>query len=241
MARRGGAYTRRSMNMQRIARRQKAIRTPKAAAIAGTVFALLLGTAMVLLWIAIPVESRRSGDWIMDDSSRDLVEVALHMLPFAGIAFLWFIGVIRDRLGENEDRFFATVFLGSGLLFVAMIFSAGAVAGGLVVSADNISVPEPPVWSYGGRVTYGLIAIYAMRMAGVFMISTTTLSMRLQIVPKWLAIAGYLGAAVLLLTTGRFPYVAIIFPAWVLVLSVHLLVTTLRQGSDVTEAAVDAA
>jgi hypothetical protein len=88
------------------------------------------------------------------------------------------------------------------------------------------------VWTYGRRVTYGLITIYAMRMAGVFMISTTTLSMRLQIVPKWLAIAGYVGAIVLLLTTGRFPYVAMIFPAWVLVLSVHLLAATLRQSSE---------
>jgi len=45
-------------------------------------------------------------------------------LPFAGIAFLWFIGVLRDRLGELEDRFFATVFLGSGLLFLAMLFAS---------------------------------------------------------------------------------------------------------------------
>jgi hypothetical protein len=221
------------MNMQRIARRQKAIRTPKAAAIAGIVFAVLLGAAMVLIWVAVPEDSRRAGEFMLDDSSRDLVVVALHLLPFSGIAFLWFIGVIRDRLGENEDRFFATVFLGSGLLFVAMIFCAGAVAGGLVVSADDVSAIDLPVWTYGRRVTYGLITIYAMRMAGVFMISTTTLSMRLQIVPKWLAIAGYLGAFVLLLTTGRFPYVAMIFPVWVLILSVHLLVATVRQGSAV--------
>jgi hypothetical protein len=224
------------MNMQRIARRQKAIRTPKAAAIAGIVFALLVGAAMVLIWAAVPEDSRRAGDWTLDSGKRDLVEVALHLLPFSGIAFLWFIGVIRDRLGENEDRFFATVFLGSGLLFVAMIFCAGAVAGGLVVSSEQAELLDLPVWSYGRRVTYGLITIYAMRMAGVFMISTTTLAMRLQIVPKWLAIAGYLGAIVLLLTTGRFSYVAIIFPAWVLVLSVHLLVSTLRQGSDVADA-----
>jgi hypothetical protein len=220
------------MNVRRIERRQKAIRTPKAAAIAGILFALLLGTAMVLIWVAVPEDSRRAGDWILDDSSRRLTSIALHLLPFAGIAFLWFIGVIRDRLGENEDRFFATVFLGSGLLFVAMIFSAGAVAGGLVVSTDSATVPGLPVWSYGRRVTYGLITIYAMRMAGVFMISTTTLSMRLQIVPKWLAIAGYLGAGVLLLATGRFTYVGLIFPAWVLVLSTHLLITTLRQPPD---------
>ncbi len=70
IAHRGRAYTRGSMNMQRIARRQKAIRTPKAAAIAGIVFALLLGTAMVLIWVAVPVDSRRAGDWVLDDSSR---------------------------------------------------------------------------------------------------------------------------------------------------------------------------
>jgi hypothetical protein len=27
------------------------------------------------------------------------VSLALGLLPFAGIAFLWFIGVVRDRLG----------------------------------------------------------------------------------------------------------------------------------------------
>jgi hypothetical protein len=55
--------------------------------------------------------------------------LALYLVPFAGIAFLWFIGVLRDRLGELEDRFFATVFFGSGLLFLAMLFASAAVAG----------------------------------------------------------------------------------------------------------------
>ena len=58
--------------------------------------------------------------------------LALNLVPFAGIAFLWFMGVVRDRLGSNEDRFFATVFLGSGLLFLAMLFTSAAIAGGLI-------------------------------------------------------------------------------------------------------------
>jgi len=52
-------------------------------------------------------------------------------VPFAGIAFLSFIGILRDRLGQLEDRFFTTVFLGSGLLFAAMRFASGAVTGGI--------------------------------------------------------------------------------------------------------------
>lgn len=57
-------------------------------------------------------------------------------MPFAGIAFLWFIGVIRDRLGDHEDRFFASVFLGSGLIFLATVFVAMAIAGALLAGAS---------------------------------------------------------------------------------------------------------
>ena len=68
--------------------------------------------------------------------------VALNLIPFAGIAFLWFVGVLRDRIGEREDRFFATVLLGSGLLFVAMLFIGAAVAGGLIA---GVTASGPPV------------------------------------------------------------------------------------------------
>ena len=227
----------------RVAATRKAIRTPKAAAIAGILFALLLSAALILVRIAVPEESRQAGDWVLDDAGRRMVTIALHLLPFAGIAFLWFVGVVRDRLGENEDRFFATVFLGSGLLFVAMLFCAGALAAGLIVSADDARLERFPVWTYGRRVTYSLITVYAMRMAGVFMISSTTLLMRLQLVPKWLVIGGYLGALSLLLTTGSLPLVELIFPLWVLILSVHILVANWRRGStgDDVEAATTAA
>ncbi len=123
--------------------------------------------------------------------------IALNLLPFAGIAFLWFIGVVRDRLGEGEDRFFATVFLGSGLLFVAMLFVSGADASALLVDPGSDSVaPNDTVWSYGRRFTYSLISVYAMRMAGVFMMSTTTLALRLGFVPKWMVYAGFIGAII---------------------------------------------
>src|SRR5512143_3121895 len=94
--------------------------TPRAAAVAGVLFSFLLIAALVLIRISIPTDVRAPGDWLATGARR--VELALNLVPFAGIAFLWFIGVVRDRLGEYEDRFFATVFLGSGLLFLAMLF-----------------------------------------------------------------------------------------------------------------------
>lgn len=115
----------------------RAIRTPRAAAIAGLAFSLLFAASLVLFHWAIPAGSDDPGAWVTDTSKRNAVIVSLNLLPFAGLAFFWFIGVLRDRIGEGEDRFFAAVFLGRGLLFVAMFFAAGAIAAGLVVTAGE--------------------------------------------------------------------------------------------------------
>src|SRR5947209_12856364 len=105
---------------------QKAIRTPRAAALAGIAFAILLITSLVLVRLAVPKNPNEAGTWISSSSKRNSVLLALSLVPFAGIAFLWFIGVVRARVGTAEDQFFSTVFLGSGLLFVAMLFVAAA-------------------------------------------------------------------------------------------------------------------
>jgi hypothetical protein len=92
---------------------RESIRTPRAAAVAGIVFSVLLTVAFVLVRLALPSDLDDAGDWLTDGRKRDAVVLALNLLPFAGIAFLWFIGVVRDRIGAGEDGFFATVFLGS--------------------------------------------------------------------------------------------------------------------------------
>ena len=104
--------------------------TPRAAAIAGILFSLLLLTSLTLIRLSIPENPQDAGTWL--SGGWKTVNLALNLLPFAGIAFLWFIGVVRDRLGVNEDRFFATVFLGSGVLFLAMLFASSVVAGGIL-------------------------------------------------------------------------------------------------------------
>jgi hypothetical protein len=203
------------------------IRTPRAAAIAGILFSVLLTVAFVLVRLAVPRDPEDAGRWLIEGGKRDLVIVALNLLPFAGIAFLWFIGVVRDRIGEAEDRFFATVFLGSGLLFIAMLFATGAVAGGLVLTASER--PAAGVWPFGRRVIYTLFNVYAMRMAAVFTLSTTTIATRLKIAPRWLTVLGVATGAILLFTTGVVPWIELVFPTWVLVFSVHILVASFRS------------
>ena len=150
----------------------RAIRTPRAAAVAGIVFSVLFASSVVLIQWAIPADSSNPGPWIDDPDRRKAVSLSLQLLPFAGIAFLWFIGVLRDRIGEGEDRFFATVFLGSGLLFIAMFFASGAMAAGLVTTAAEATGAGRlgNLWPFGRRSTASLASVYGLRMAAVFTI-----------------------------------------------------------------------
>ena len=211
---------------------RQAIRTPRAAAVAGIAFSVLLTSALVLIRLAVPSDPDDAGTWLADGAKRDAVVLALNLLPFAGLAFLWFIGVVRDRIGEGEDRFFATVFLGSGLLFIAMLFATGAIAGGLMLTGED--GPDADVWSFGRRVTYTLLTVYAMRMAAVFAISTTTIAARLGLAPRWLTLLGLGTGGVLLLSAGIIPWLELIFPAWVFVFSVNILVASFRRDGPET-------
>ncbi len=209
----------------------RAIRTPRGAALAGIAFSLLFAVALVLVRTAIPADPEDAERWLSDDSRRDAVLLGLGLVPFAGIAFLWFVGVVRDRIGEAEDRFFATAFLGSGLLFVGMLFVASAVAGGLIVAADRNadSLLASGAWEFGRETTYELMVVYAMRMAAVWTLAICTILLRARLAPRWLVASGYVIAIVLLLTTGSVAWVELAFPAWVLALSVYVLVTGSRR------------
>ena len=201
------------------------LRTPRAAAVAGIVFSVFLIAALVLLRLSIPADPRVAGNWLTDPGRRTAVNVALSLIPFAGIAFLWFVGVLRDRIGHREDRLFATVFLGSGLLFVAMLFVTAAVAGGVIAAASRSSSPPgSDVLALGRDVTGLLLNVYSMRMAAVFTLTTVTIARRTEIVSRWLTVTGVVVALVLLVAISFSSWVELLFPAWILALSIDILV-----------------
>jgi len=213
---------------------RKRPKTPRSAAIAGIVFSLLLMASLIIIRLSIPSDPNEQGLWLANPDISYRILIALNMVPFAGIAFLWFIGVIRDLIGEMEDKFFATVFLGSGLLFVAMLFAATAVAGGILASFSLGSAEQSvtsSVFSFGRALTYVVLNIFAMKMAGVFMISTCTIGLRTERIPRWLAILGYAFAALLLLSITYVELIALLFPLWILMLSIRILVENFRRSS----------
>ena len=198
-------------------------RTRRAAAIAGIIFGVLLITALTMVRIALSEGTLESLQ--ADAQRRTLIRFSLNLVPFAGIAFLWFIGVIREQIGHVEDRLFSTVFLGSGLLFLAMLFTGAVTAASLIemLLGPNVNID---VWAYGRTSTQGLISVYAMRMAAVFTLSVSTLALRTSALPRWVSIVGYVVALVLMFGAGEHKWSQLVFPAWVLMVSIVILLTS---------------
>jgi hypothetical protein len=164
-------------------------------------------------------------------TSSERILIALNLVPFAGVAFMWFLGVLRDRLGAMEDKFFATVFLGSGLMFLGMIFVAAAAMGGLIFAytAEPKAAIDGSAFGFGRAFTYDLMHVYAFKMAAVFMITTSTLAIRTRVTARWIAMLGYASAAFLLIGSSYLDWVLFVFPCWVLLLSVYVLVDNFRR------------
>jgi len=209
---------------------QRRATTPIAGAIAGMLFAVLFGVSVTIMNETMADVATDTGAWLQADSEQ--FKLALGLIPFAGLFFLWFIAVARERLGRFEDQFFSTVFLGSGLLFLAMVFAAAASAGALAAAyaKSPATFVASSTYLYGREVVAQIFAVYALKMAAVFLISQATLWLRTKVMPRWMALLTYAVALVLLFVFTQAAWVILVFPAWVLMVSVYILVT--RLGGD---------
>jgi len=208
------------------------LRTPAAAGIAGLVFSALFVASLVLLYRhpASGSSAQEIAEWYGRKDARNIGVVGLYLVPFAGIAFLWFIAVIRSRIGDLEDRFFSTVLFGSGILFVAMLFAAAAAGGApfTAVKFQGAPAPSPDTIVFARGLAYTFLYVYGVRAAAVFMIVVSTIALRTTILPRWLSFLGYALAAVLLFSVSFFKGIVLIFPAWVTALSIVILWTARR-------------
>jgi hypothetical protein len=209
---------------------------PRVVAISGTIFAALYIASLVFARLAVPADPTEPGAWLGDPTLSRFVGYALNVIPFTGIAFLWFMGVLRSRIGSREDRFFATVFLGSGLLFVAMLFVAAAIFQGLLATfAGDASLPgRSGTYAVARAVGYTIINTYAVKMEAVFIIVTSSIGLRTAVFPRWMVFVGYVLALAMLLTISDFAWIALVFPSWVLLLSAYILVTDAGQRHSAT-------
>ena len=215
-------------------------KAPRSAGIAGLVFSALF-TASLLLPSVRPPEGLSDTAfvaWFRDNGVTALTISALYLASFAGIAFLWFIGVIRHRIGDREDRLFATVFLGTGILFVGMYWSAAAQLASLV-SGNRYDV-APPLTAEQVEAArssaFAYMYVLAARAAAAFMLVSSSIMLRSGTFPRPLALVGLAIAVVLLLSLAALQWVVLLFPAWVALTSAYLLFRDTREPAAVGDA-----
>jgi hypothetical protein len=196
------------------------------------IFSVLMSVSLVIVRLTVPDYRSDPGAWLADPFRRNAVRFAIQLAPFAGIAFLWFIGVIRNRLGELEDKFFATVFLGSGVLFVASLFASAVLSAALLETVANghISLLNSDAYYLTRQIAGAILNVFGIKMAGVFMFSTSTIVLRTGILPRWVAYSGFASGTVLLLVITNWLWIALLFPLWMLVVSTRILLADFRPG-----------
>jgi hypothetical protein len=209
--------------MERFTPADQASKPPRAAAIAGLIFSLLMLISLGIFRIAVPDTPAEQG--VVNARFGRAIALALHLVPFAGLAFLWFIGVLRNRIGAAEDQFFATVFLGSGLLFVASLFAAAAIAGAVLggLHARPVQQVSSEVYYFAREVGYAFLNIFAVRMAGVFIFSACVIALRTGIFPRWIAFCGFACGLTLLVAISNWLWISLLFPLWTILVSVYIL------------------
>jgi len=217
---------------QNISFNRERLKTPRAAAIAGILFSLLLILSLILIRITIPYDPFENGEWLQNNAKN--VGLALTLIPFSGIAFLWFMGVVRDRFGEMEDKLFATVFLGSGFLFLVLLFISAGIGGSVVLLYGNTpsNLVGDEFYPFGRALMYTIANVYAVKMASVFLITTTTLSFRIGIFPKWIIYLSYGLGLIMLLNLFFVEWLILIFPVWVLLISSIVLVENYKVEKE---------
>jgi hypothetical protein len=203
------------------------LRAPWAASIAGLLFAVMFTLALLLLRTqpAIGASDEELVHQFSTGQDFGVVIGGLYLAPFAGIMFLWFIAVIRDQLGEREDRFFATVFFGSGLLFVAIFFTATAVVSMPVVAVRYLDQAPPTAREieFVRALSYALMFAFGTRAAAVFILAMSTVGLRSGVFPRWFARSGYLVGLLLLVVVAFFDWIILVLPAWVALVSLYIL------------------
>lgn len=207
------------------------IRSPRSAAIAGILFALMRFVSLLLISSARePVNF--SMEWLEELSKTGSTVVLL--VVFSGIAFLWFTGVIRDLIGEREDHFFATIFFGSGILYVALGFVWAAIFGAIlgIYSTFSTPLPDNDIYIFGFAIMGEILNNYLIRMAGVYMLSINSLWAKAEIMPRWIIMITYLLALVFIFLATQLILARFFFPAWVLLVSIYILILNYRRNQD---------
>jgi len=210
-----------------IVRRRSSVQS---ASVAGIVYAIAASVALLIL-LDFPSPDLSDAEleaWFADAGNRWQLLAALNVGTVAAVAFLWFVGVLRNRIGDREDRFFGTVFYGSAILHAAFwiigLAALAAIPTAIELFDVSVRVDSASVGATGGFAG-ALLFVAGPKIQALFVMSTSTIFLRTSTAPKWLAFVGYAFGVVLFVVPVVARPVGVGFPIWVFVASVTVLVT----------------
>lgn len=214
-------------------------RSIEGAAVAGLVFSVLSFVGLLLLTSSpdLSVPDSELTAWYADSDNRASLTVGLSLTIVSAVSFLWLVAVIRRRMGAREDRFFATVFLGSGILItgVMLVGAAALASAAITVDLADGRVPEASVLAAFDGFGTALLLMVLPRMQAVFVASTSTLALRTSAFSRWLAFLGYGTALTIFVVPIVIEPIGLAFPVWIGILSMGLLIrrTNILRGANV--------
>jgi hypothetical protein len=202
----------------------------RVAAASGILFVVLFVAAMVMLRRAPHLDDPDAAFTAFYAHGGDtlLVALGLYLVPLAGIAFLWHMTAIRsmlDTLTPRPSGMAHGLNLLAGTIFVTMLFAGTAAIGAVAfaVSRGGPGTIDPDTARALTAVGYGLVFVFSVRGAGMFVLTTTTLLRNGRVLSLPWAVVGWLLGAFLLISVTNNPAALLVFPLWVLLVAVAVL------------------
>jgi hypothetical protein len=161
-------------------------------------------------------------DFYMNGDQRRLVIAGMYMMPFAGIAFLYFMVFLRMLAGSTSVRISAilsNIQLLAGTIFIGLLFTAAAASTSTAAGLEFANAEMDPNFARQLPLfSTTLLLGFAMRMTAMFVFTSSSIGKATKLVPNWFAYLGYLVGVFLLLSASFTGWFALVFPVWVILL-----------------------
>lgn len=212
----------------------------------GIVHAVLLLVAFVIIHRYLPdvnaTESQLQAFYSGDGRRRLVLFACLYLMPFAGIAYIWFTVALRAWLQgavKRLNRLLADVLLVCGVIYVALLFCGGAaisiVSIDPVIGDQQLAVPLARQFPHYGA---SLILIFALRMAAMTTFALSNIARHTTVFPRWFVYSGFGVGVALLLTASLNPLLIALFPIWLTLFCTFVILQARTRPSEPAQPAL---
>jgi hypothetical protein len=213
------------------------------ALLGGGIAAIVFAVTFVLGFLMVsdsPDGDASNLKWIRyyaDSGNRRMVVIGVILLTLAAIAFLIFLGILREWLrgAAAGSTWIATVTFASGVVFVAMVGVFALGQGSVAASINFGDAPVPrdaDIMRTFVSAGFGALLLFGATTAGLLTFTTSLLSGRAGLLPRWLVVSGYV-AAVIVFFGGLLFLPFVLFVLWMLVTGIVMIARSRATAATV--------